>query len=157
MSLGTGYGTRVLYIKNFSVADPDPGSGPGWTTRIIFPRDYKQFFGLKYLNSLMRIRDGENSDTGWKKFCFGINIPDPQHWKIIFKNVVTEVLSPVSVLVRTVQSDYKHRYATRYQLEERKNSVVTRSQIMCIQYLVPVLCFTSPGRRGEGVGGDCLI
>jgi hypothetical protein len=32
------------------------------------------FFGLKYLNSLMRIRDGEKSDPG-----SGINIPDPQH------------------------------------------------------------------------------
>jgi hypothetical protein len=45
--------------------DPDPG--PGFTTRIIFPRAYKQFFGLKYLNTLMRIRD-----QGWKKFGFGI-------------------------------------------------------------------------------------
>jgi hypothetical protein len=46
------------------------------------------FLGLKYLNSLMRIRD-----PGWRKFGsgirdgkksdpgFGINIPDPQHWK----------------------------------------------------------------------------
>jgi hypothetical protein len=41
--------------------------------------------GLKYLNSLMRIRDGKNSDPG----CgmeensdpgSGINIPDPQHF-----------------------------------------------------------------------------
>jgi hypothetical protein len=46
----------------------------------------KQFLGLKYLNSLMRIRD-----PGWKQFGSGIrdgkksdpgseiNIPDPQH------------------------------------------------------------------------------
>jgi hypothetical protein len=33
----------------------------------IFP-----FFGLKYLNSLKRIRDG-------KKFGSGTDIPDPQH------------------------------------------------------------------------------
>jgi hypothetical protein len=42
------------------------------------------FFGLKYLNSLMRIRD-----PGWRQFGSGIgkksdlgsgiNIPDPQH------------------------------------------------------------------------------
>ncbi len=32
-----------------------------------------QFFGLKYLNSLMRIRD-----QGWEKFGSGINIPEPQ-------------------------------------------------------------------------------
>ncbi len=41
------------------------------------------FFGLKYLNSLMRIRDGkigsEIRDPGWKKVGSGINIPDPQH------------------------------------------------------------------------------
>jgi hypothetical protein len=30
-------------------------------------------FGIEYLNSLMRIRDG-------KKFGSGINIPDPKHW-----------------------------------------------------------------------------
>jgi hypothetical protein len=29
----------------------------------------------------MRIRDGNNSDPGWKKVGYGINIPDPQHWK----------------------------------------------------------------------------
>jgi hypothetical protein len=41
------------------IRDPDPG----WTTRIIFPRASKQFFGLKYQHSLLRIRD-----PGWKKF-----------------------------------------------------------------------------------------
>ncbi len=72
-----------------SVADPDPG----WvkiTIRIrvepvIFPRAKKQFFGLKYLNSLMQIRDGKNSDPGWQKFGFGINIPDPQNWLILLR------------------------------------------------------------------------
>jgi len=56
------------------------------------PRSYflelrNHFFGLKYLNSLMRIRD-----PGWEQFGSGIrdgkksdpgsgiNIPDPQHW-----------------------------------------------------------------------------
>ncbi len=28
--------------------------------------------GLKYLNSLRRIRDGKNSDPGWTKFGAGI-------------------------------------------------------------------------------------
>jgi hypothetical protein len=44
------------------------------------------FLGLKYLNSLMRIRDPEwrqfgsgIRDPGWKKVGSGINIPDPQH------------------------------------------------------------------------------
>jgi hypothetical protein len=34
---------------------------------IIFPRAYKQFVGLKYLNTLIRIRD-----PGWKKFGSGM-------------------------------------------------------------------------------------
>ncbi len=33
------------------------------------------FFWVKYFNSLMRVRD-----PGWKKFGFGTNIPDLQHW-----------------------------------------------------------------------------
>jgi hypothetical protein len=47
-------------MVQYSVADPDPGwvKNPdmGKTTRIVLPRAKKQFFGLKYLNSLMRIR-----------------------------------------------------------------------------------------------------
>ncbi len=58
------------WVKN---QDPDPV----WATQIIFLRAYKQFFGLKYLNFLMGIRDGKNLDPGWKKFGSGINIPDP--------------------------------------------------------------------------------
>jgi hypothetical protein len=42
-----------------SVADPDPGSG-GWVKNQD-PDHEKTFFGLKYLNSLMWIRD-----AGWK-------------------------------------------------------------------------------------------
>jgi hypothetical protein len=54
---------------------------------------------VKYLNSVMRIRDRKNSDPGWKKFGsgmekirirdpeFGINIPDPQHCKKERKNI----------------------------------------------------------------------
>jgi hypothetical protein len=52
--------------------------------QIIFPRAQKPFFGVKILNSLMRIRDPgckksgildrKNSDLG-----SGIKIPDPQH------------------------------------------------------------------------------
>jgi hypothetical protein len=62
----SGSGIRCLFdpwirvpgwVKN---QDPDPG----WT---IFPRAWKHIFGLKYFNSLMRIRD-----PGWKKFGSGI-------------------------------------------------------------------------------------
>jgi hypothetical protein len=44
------------------------------------------FLGLKYLNSLMRIRDEDSSDPGWKKVGSGINISDPQHWYITFNS-----------------------------------------------------------------------
>jgi hypothetical protein len=32
----------------------------------------KTIFWVKYLNSLMRIRDGKSSDLGWKTFGSGI-------------------------------------------------------------------------------------
>ncbi len=59
---------------NTSVADAflTPGSGSGITTRIIILRAYKQFFGLKYLNSLLWIRN-----SGWKKFGSGIRDKHP--------------------------------------------------------------------------------
>jgi hypothetical protein len=47
------------------------------------------FFGLKYLNSLMQIRNpgsgmekfgSENLDPDWKKLGSGIDIPDLQHF-----------------------------------------------------------------------------
>jgi hypothetical protein len=69
---------------------PDPGSGirdeqPG-SYFLELRNHFFAFLGLKYLNSLMRIRDpgsgmetvrirdGKKSDPG-----SGINIPDPQH------------------------------------------------------------------------------
>jgi hypothetical protein len=42
------------------------------TTRIIFPRLRNHFYGVKMLKFF-------DADPGWKKFGFGINIPDPQH------------------------------------------------------------------------------
>jgi len=74
----------------------DPGSwmgkksGSGSGIRDEQPGSYflelrNHFSGLKYLNSLMRIWDGNRvriRDPGWKKSDpgSGINIPDPQHW-----------------------------------------------------------------------------
>ncbi len=82
---GPTYATASLSIS--SVADPDPGSDR--LSQIIFRlRELKNyFFGLKYLNPLLRSRD-----PGWKKFGSGngINIPDPQHclqvhvWKALY-------------------------------------------------------------------------
>jgi hypothetical protein len=91
---------KLLIHKDFSsVADPEsgafltPGSGIRDKSRVgIRIRDKQPgsyflelrtlFFGLKYLNSLMRIRDGKNSDPGWEKVGSGIgkNNPDPLHW-----------------------------------------------------------------------------
>jgi hypothetical protein len=48
------------------IRDEQPGS--------YFQELRNQFFGLEYLNSLMRIQD-----PGWKKVGSGINIPDLQH------------------------------------------------------------------------------
>ncbi len=63
-------------LATASVADPDPGSGS------YFLELRNHFLGLKYLNSLMRIRDGDIRirDPGWNKVGSGINITDPHHW-----------------------------------------------------------------------------
>jgi hypothetical protein len=70
-------GIRVGKKVRIPIRDEQPGS--------YFREPRNNFFGLKYLNSLMRIRDqgwknsgsrirdGKNSDPG-----SGINIPDPQ-------------------------------------------------------------------------------
>jgi hypothetical protein len=60
--------------------DPDPGSGMNNPDHI-FLELRNHFWGLKYLNYLMRIRDGKNSARDGKKVGSGIriNIPDPQH------------------------------------------------------------------------------
>jgi hypothetical protein len=45
--------------------DPDPD---GEQPRSYFRELRNSFWVKKYLNSLMWIRDGKNSDPGWKKF-----------------------------------------------------------------------------------------
>ncbi len=80
---------------------------PGWTSRVIFSRASKQFFGVKYLpNSLMlmriRFRDPGiflTLDPGWKQFGSRINIPDPQHCyngtvlcKIVRKTLISTLM-----------------------------------------------------------------
>jgi hypothetical protein len=66
--------------KKIRIRDEQPGS--------YFRELRKIFLGLKYLNSLMRIRDpesgiryGKNSDPVWKKFGSATLVPDrdPQH------------------------------------------------------------------------------
>ncbi len=75
---------RIRIRDTGSGAFLTPGSGMGKKVSIRIwdeqPRSYfrereKQFFGLKYLISLMWIRDGIKSDPG-----FGIKIPDSRHW-----------------------------------------------------------------------------
>jgi hypothetical protein len=55
------------------IRDPDPGL----TTRIIFPRAWKQFFGLKYFNSLMGWEKIRIRDPGWKKLEYRIRDKHP--------------------------------------------------------------------------------
>jgi hypothetical protein len=52
------------------------GSGSGMNNPDHNSKSLEKNFGLKYSNSLMRIRDGKNSDPGWKK-------SDPQHWILL--------------------------------------------------------------------------
>ncbi len=73
-----------------SVADPNPGSGAFLTHGSgirdgVHPGSYfrelrNNFWGLKYLNSLMRIRNTFDPGSGMEKFWSGINIPAPEHW-----------------------------------------------------------------------------
>ncbi len=75
-------GSCALYVRDpgwVKSQDPDPG----WTTQTYFLAHRDHFLGLKYLNSLMRIRDPE-----WKKFGSGIGDKhpgDPQHcfWSVL--------------------------------------------------------------------------
>jgi hypothetical protein len=109
-------GTYRYTIRNrspTSVADPDPGCGaflapwirdPGWVesqhpdsgiwdeqpgSYFLELRNY--FFWLKYLNFLMRIRDGDSSDPGWKKVGSGIrdNHPGSRNTVANIKKVYT--------------------------------------------------------------------
>ncbi len=77
---GSGSGIRCLFypwirdpgwVKN---QDPNPGSGSGINNPDHISESLKNIFWVKILKSLMRIRDGKNSDPG-----SGMNIPDPQH------------------------------------------------------------------------------
>ncbi len=88
---------RIRDPVPFWPLDPESGmgkkSGSGSGIRDEQPRSYfrelrNNFLGLKNLNSdadpgsgmeKVRIRDGKSSDPGWKKFGYGINIPEPHH------------------------------------------------------------------------------
>jgi hypothetical protein len=57
------------------------GSGSGMNNPNHIPESLETiFWGLKYLNSLMRIRNPgwKKLGSGMEKFGSGINIPDPQ-------------------------------------------------------------------------------
>jgi hypothetical protein len=78
-----------------SVAGPDPGSGAFLTTGSGMGKksgsgsgmnnpdhislSLETIFWIEILKFLKQIRDGNNSEPGWKKVGPGINIPDPQH------------------------------------------------------------------------------
>jgi hypothetical protein len=91
-----------------SVADPDPGSGAfltpgsgmgkksGIRIRDEQPGSYflelrnhfmgLKIFNLKYFNSFMRIRNGKNSDPGWKKVGSGIRDKHPGSATLVLSN-----------------------------------------------------------------------
>jgi hypothetical protein len=80
---GSGMGKKSGFESSIRIRDEQPGSH--------FRELISHFWRLKYLSSLMGIRDGKNSDPGSGKIRIrdreksdqgsGINIPDPQHWK----------------------------------------------------------------------------
>ncbi len=79
-----GYGIRCFFDPWIQIRDPNAGSGmgnnsdPGWTSQIIFPRAYKQFFGLKMLK--FSDADSESFWLGIRDEKIRIRDPDPQHW-----------------------------------------------------------------------------
>ena len=73
LTLGSGMGRKSASGSGIRDNNPDHIFKSLETIFLIF-------LGLKYLNSLMRIRDVKKSDPG-----SGINIPDPQHWQVMGK------------------------------------------------------------------------
>ncbi len=76
---------RIRELGSGAFLTPESGMGKnsGSGIRDEQPASYfrelrNTLFGLKYLYSLMRIRNGKNSDPG-----SGINIPDPRHWSAV--------------------------------------------------------------------------
>jgi hypothetical protein len=68
-------------VYGSGIRDEQPGS--------YFLELRNHFFGLKYFKSLMRIRDGDSSDPGWKKSDPGSQIRNTGHeieFKIFDKN-----------------------------------------------------------------------
>ncbi len=67
--LDPGSGMSRKSASGSGIQDEQPGS--------YFLELRNHFLGLKYLNSLMRIRDGDSSDPGWKKVGSGIRDKHP--------------------------------------------------------------------------------
>ncbi len=93
--------------------DPDPG----WKSRIIFPRAWKQFFGLKILEFF-----DADPDPG-----SGINIPDPQHWlKCQLIILIPEVLAThfYNLCVRVpAAGGFRHCQPQRFGVQQQEAQV----------------------------------
>jgi hypothetical protein len=78
-------------LNFYSVADPDPRSGircpfdrwiqDGMNKPDNISESSETFFRVKMIkffdsDPVSGIKDGKDSDSGWKKLGFGINIPD---------------------------------------------------------------------------------
>jgi hypothetical protein len=73
------------------------------------------FLGYKYSNSLIQIRDGNNTDPGSE-----INIPDPQHYVALVQKICQLTFAPRFV---------SHR-SDREKLKAPLNSIFILSKIM---------------------------
>ncbi len=114
--------TAVTCKQIFSVADPDTGSGaflpldPGSGSGMINPdhryfRELRnQFFGLKYLNYLMRIRDGKRDKHPGSAtlpiFIF-FNVSHPKSFACRFKASQSSESEKLTKITSTAEHDWK--------------------------------------------------
>ncbi len=69
---GSGIRDGRKSVFGSGIRDEQPGS-----YFLELKNHFCAFLGVKYVNSLMRIRDGDSSDPGWKKVGSGIRNKHP--------------------------------------------------------------------------------
>ncbi len=136
----SGSGIRCLF-------DPwirDPGweknqdQDPGWTT---YFRELRNNFWVKILNSLMRIRD-----PGWKKFGYGIDIPDPQYWLWIMR---FRIRNADLCVQRVFGTPYAYRVLWVHSVSFIYNRLCRCTVLYCYGKQAAYIIFTSPIKKGK--------